>query len=65
MDLPLLIRKTTEANNVTGVSLSRDLERPLHEAVKLKTRLPWRDQDVRIGRMLYIGICHMPISPVV
>ena len=42
-------RKSTEARDVAVVSLSRGLvERPLHEAVKLKLGLPWRSQDVEI-----------------
>jgi hypothetical protein len=32
------------------VSLNGGLERPLCEAVKVKSRLPWRPQDVRDAR---------------
>ena len=39
--LPCL-RKAAEARRVSGVSLNGGLEKPLHEAVKLKTRLLWR-----------------------
>ena len=45
--LPLQLRKSNDAGNVSGVSLHGDLERPLCEAVKVKPGLPWRDsQDV-------------------
>ena len=43
-------RKADEARHVSGVSLNGGLERPLHEAMKLKPRLPWRTQDVGDAR---------------
>ena len=36
-------------SHVSGVSLNRELERPLCEAVKLQ---PWRTQDVRDTRVM-------------
>ena len=42
-DLLPLLRKATEIRHVSMVSLNGGLiERPLSEAVKLKTGLPWR-----------------------
>jgi hypothetical protein len=48
--LPLQLRKSNDAGNVSGVSLHGDLERPLCEAVKVKPGLPWRPQNVRDAR---------------
>ena len=50
-----LCNKATEARHVPGVSLNGGLERPLHEAVKLKPGLPWRPQHIRHVRVL--GYC--------
>ena len=35
---------------MSGVSLNGDLERPLCEAMKVKSRLPWRPQNVGDAR---------------
>ena len=45
-NLPPQLRNATEARHVSEVSLNGGLERPLHEDVQLKPRLPWRPQEV-------------------
>lgn len=51
-NLPLQIRKITEAKHVSGKSTNGDLERPLCDAVKVKPGLPWETQNVRDARVV-------------
>lgn len=46
------LRKATEARCVASMSLYGGLERPLCEAVKVKSGSPWRPQDVGGARAL-------------
>ena len=51
-NLPLRARKDAEARHVF---LDRSLKRPMCEAVKLKSEMCWRPQDVRDSRaMVYL-----------
>ena len=51
LNLPPHLKKVTEARHVSWVPLNgRLVERPLCEAVRLKSRLPWKTQDVRDAR---------------
>ncbi|MGE9641895.1 hypothetical protein ACQP3J_33175, partial [Escherichia coli] len=51
-NLPLWLKKAAEAMYVLGVSLHGGPERPLCEAVKVKSGLPWRPQDVGDARVI-------------
>ena len=50
--MPLWLRKTTKVRHVSVVSLNGSLDRPLHEAAKLKPGLPWRPEDIRNARAM-------------
>lgn len=49
-NLPLWLRKAAEARFVAGEALHGGLERPLCEAMKGKSGLGWRPQDVGDAR---------------
>lgn len=52
-NLPPLLRNASEAKQVLWMSLSRDPEKSLCEAVKAKCMLPWRPQDDRNARVMW------------
>ena len=50
-NLLVRLKKTTKTRHMSGVSLNGGPKRPLHEAMKVKSGLPWRPQDVEIPEL--------------
>lgn len=50
MEFAVRLRKAMEVRHVSEMFLGGSLEKPLHEALKLKPRFPWSPQDIRDAR---------------
>lgn len=45
------VRKTADVGNEAGVSLNRGLKRPLCEAVKLRSEMPWMSNILEMAEL--------------